>query len=107
MLLFLSKLYDNLQVPNDCTMCFQLRHSGLNNRYMSATSSRSLFRPYGPARENTIDTQIVTTTNSIITDISELVFNLLSPVFVLFDFFKIERKIHDEIVNNFVNGKVT
>ena len=107
MLLFLSKLYGNLSVPKDCTMSFKLRHSGLNGRHMSATSNRSLFRPCGPARENSIDTQIVTSLNLINTDISELVFKLLSPVFVLFDFFEIERRIHDEIVNNFVNGKVT
>jgi hypothetical protein len=106
MLLFLSKLYGKLSVPKDCTMSFQLWHSGLNGRYISATSSRSLLRPHGPARENSIDTQIVTTLNSINTGISELVFILLSPVFVLFDFFEIERRIHDEIVNNFVNGKI-
>ena len=107
MLLFLSKLYGNLGVAKDCTITFKIQHSGLKGRYMSATSDRSLWRPPGPAREDLIDTQIVTTLNSINDDISELVFKLLSPVFVLFDFFEIERGIHDEIVHNFVNGKVT
>ena len=107
MLLFLSKLYGNLSVAKDCTITFKLRHSGLKGRYMSAIRNHSLLRPPGPAREDLIDTQIVTTLNSINADITELVFKLLSPVFVLFDFFEIERRIHDEIVHNFVNGKVT
>ena len=40
-------------------------------------------------------------------NVSTLIAELLSPVFSLFDFFKIEQKIYDDIVQNFKEGRVT
>jgi len=36
-----------------------------------------------------------------------LVTKLLSPVFMLFDFFELEQEIYDDIVEKFKAGKVT
>jgi hypothetical protein len=56
MLLYLSKLYQKLDVSSKVTIRFTLRHIGLNGRYLSP----SLIRPRGPAKENEVESTITT-----------------------------------------------
>ena len=107
MLMFLSRLYRKINVPLENTMSFSLRHAGLNGRYLSSIGSRELFRTYGPSRENDIDTAITIVLSSLDDSITSLVTKLLSPVFMLFDFFELEQEIYDDIVEKFKAGKVT
>ena len=106
-LMFLSRLYRKINVPLENTMSFSLRHAGLNGRYLSSIGSRELFRTYGPSRENDIDTAITIVLSSLDDSITSLVTKLLSPVFMLFDFFELEQEIYDDIVEKFKAGKVT
>ena len=107
MLMFLSRLYRKIDVSLDSFFTFNLRHAGLDGRYLSSTGTRDLFRPYGPSRENDIETEITVALSNLDESISSLVSELLSPVFTVFDFFEIEQKIFDDIVDKFKAGKVT
>jgi len=107
MLMFLSRLYRKIDVPLENTVSFSLRHAGLNGRYLSSIGRRELFRTYGPSRENDIETTISIVLSSLDDSIASLVSELLTPVFMLFDFFELEQKIYDDIVEKFKAGKVT
>jgi hypothetical protein len=107
MLLFLSRLFKKLDFSPDTIMSFSLVHSGLKGRYMSDTGTRHLFHDFGPCEENAIKTNINTNLEAIEPSISLLVSELLSPVFILFDFFNIDQQIYDDIVLKFIAGQVT
>ncbi|MHC4267543.1 MAG: hypothetical protein ACYSTS_03670 [Planctomycetota bacterium] len=104
-LMFLSNLYKNLGVQEESCLSLKLKHSGLSGRFLSATESRSLFRPFGPSVENEIETNIKVVLSDINKTLPALVRDLLSPVFMLFNFFEIGDKIYDEIVDDFKKGK--
>jgi hypothetical protein len=57
--------------------------------------------------ENEITTSTNVKLSSLGGSISKLVSKQLTPVFMLFDFFELEQKIFDDIVDKFKNGKVT
>ncbi len=107
MLMFLSRLYRNINVPMENTISFSLRHAGLNSRYLSSIGNRELFETYGPSKENDIETDITIDLSSLDDSISSLVQGLLKPVFMLFDFFELEQEIYNDIVEKFKAGKVT
>ncbi len=107
MLMFLSKLYRKLDVPLEKTLSFSLRHTGLDGRYLSSIGSRQIFRKYGPCREDEIEATITTSLSELDESIASLVSKLLSPVFMLFDFFELQQKIYDDIVDKFKAGQVT
>ena len=107
MLMFLSRVYKKLGVPLNNTMSFRLHHAGLNGRYLSSLGSRELSDTYGPCRENDIERGITIVLSSLDNSIASLVTELLSPVFMLFDFFELNPKIYDDIVENFKVGRVT
>ena len=107
MLMFLSKLYRKLDVPLEKTLSFSLRHTGLDGRYLSSIGSRQIFRKYGPCREDEIEAAITTSLSELDESIASLVSKLLSPVFMLFDFFELQQKIYDDIVDKFKAGRAT
>ena len=107
MLMYLFRLYKNLEVPEESTVTFSLRHTGLYGRYLSATSSHPRFRKYGPATENNIESQIVVGLQGLEEATSQHVSELLSPAFILFDFFELPQNTYNEIVEGFKRGRLT
>ena len=104
--LFAVRLYTGLKVQPDTRVLFGFRHGGLNGRNMSATSSRRLGIG-GKAIENEVYTEVETTIEKIEPDLVNLVEKVTAPLFVIFDFFQLNRSVLEEIVNNFVDGRVT
>ena len=88
-------------------MSFSLRHNGLENRFLSSVGNRTMFRKYGPSAENEIATEIKSKLSFLYENVATLVSELLSPVFLLFDFFEIDQGIFDDIVQNFKETRVT
>ncbi len=107
MLMFLSRLYNQLGADINAKIFFGLNHYGLKNRYISATGGRITRGPYGPVIQNEIFSKIEVNLDSLDQSISSLVSELLSPVFSLFDFFELPQNIYDEIVESFKRGRVT
>lgn len=104
--LFAVRLYTGLKVQPDTRVLFGFRHGGLNGRNMSATSSRSLGIG-GKAIEDEVYTEVATTIEKIEPDLVNLVEKVTAPLFVIFDFFQLNRSVLEEVVNNFVDGRVT
>ena len=107
MLMFLSRLYKHLGIPEQSKVSFSISHNGLEGRHLSATSNRMMFHTYGPSKENTVNSEIIVDLASLDESISTLVSDLLSPLFVIFDFFELEQKMYEEIVESFKAGRVT
>lgn len=105
-LLYSVRLYTNLNVPPDSRLLIGLRHGGLKDRKISATPNRRL-GIHGKAIEDEVYTEVDTAIEKIEPDLVDLVERFTTPLFVVFDFFQISKAILAEIVNNFVDGKVT
>ncbi len=107
MILYLIGLYRNLGVSEKSTLTFQLRHAGLQGRHISATSTRNLFGSYGPSTESEVESEIVAGLATLEDSVSQRVSELLNPVFIVFDFFKVGQDIYEEIVEEFKKGRLT
>ena len=105
-LLYAVRLYTSLNVQPDSRLLMGFRHGGLKGRNISATSSRRL-GIHGKAIEDEVYTEFETVIEKIEPDLVDLVQKITAPLFMVFDFFQIHKSILEEIVNNFVDGKVT
>jgi cellulose biosynthesis protein BcsQ len=99
-ILYCSRVYQRLGVPGETPVRFASRWEGLKGRKLIAmTPTRSL-----QARETTEDSVTSSTVvplAQIRSRIVSLVSELLSPVFMVFDFLQFSDQIFDEIVRNF------
>jgi len=103
--LYASRLYNGLNVFPDTQILIGIKHGGLKGRYISSSVGGYLSH-HDQSREDEIDTEITTTLAGLETDLVELVNKITQPLFVVFDFFKIEKNGLEKIVNSFVEGKV-
>ncbi len=106
LLLFLTRLYLRLDVSGSALVEITLRHAGLNGRTISAVGSRRLTHG-GSSAEDEITTTLACNVAALDAELPENVKALIGPVFVLFDFFEIGDTVLDDIVEKFVDGKVT
>jgi len=67
-----------------------------------------MMAPMLPAKvDETEPIEVATPIGDIESDVVELVKRVAAPLFILFDFFKLSHEVYEEIVRNFVAGKVT
>lgn len=104
--LYCARMYAKLGADPTHEISIQTTYGGLRGRTIDAVGSWRLIRPYQPCAENEVTANTTTTLEKIEVDLASLVKELLAPVFVLFDFFSIDDNIYEEIVNDFVNGRV-
>jgi hypothetical protein len=107
-LLYAVRLYTGYKVPSDTKIIIGIRHGGLKDRILTASETRSLtiFDKY-ICEENEVYEEVETRIDEIEDDLVRLVKRFVEPLFIIFDYFKVEDRIIEEIVNNFVEGKVT
>lgn len=106
--MYLRNLYSKFHLDINANLEITIKHSGLKDRVLSpASSHRMLFREY-KTNTNEIPITILTTLKDMNKDIIvvDLVENITKPLFEQFEFFKLERKILEEIVMNYLRGKV-
>jgi hypothetical protein len=104
--LYSIRLYSYLNVPSDSHVLIGVRHGGLKNR-MLGCSGRGFFTYERKCIEDDIYTEVDTTFEKIESDLVDLVEKITDPLFVLFDFFKLDRSNLADIVNKFVEGKLS
>ncbi len=106
-LLYSIRLYSGFKVPSDARILIGIRHGGLKDRILGASSpNRYLHQDY-KSTEDEVYTEVATTLEKIESDLVDLVQKFTQPLFVLFDFFKISREVQEDIVNKYVAGRVT
>lgn len=105
-LLYSVRLYSGFKVPSDSRIVIRIRHGGLKDRILSAVRGRDL--PYDrKSAEDEVYTEVETTFEKIESDLPDLIQRFTQPLFVIFDFFEVHRKLLEHTVDNFVAGRVT
>lgn len=106
-LLYCARLYSRLGVDPSSKIQFSLRFTGLKDRVATIISPyrTGLFQDYR-CTENEAGGEVSTSLQDIEANIVSLVKQLLSPVFILFDFLELSDSIYEDIVNKFIQGKV-
>lgn len=104
-LLYSVRLYSGFKVPPDSRILIGIRHGGLKDRVLSAVGRRDLFPR--KSKEDEVYTEVETTFEKIESDLVDLVQRFTQPLFVIFDFFELKRTVLEDIVNNYVEGRVT
>ncbi|MCX5817524.1 MAG: hypothetical protein NTX75_15000 [Proteobacteria bacterium] len=104
-LLYCARLYARLGVDPSSKVQFSLRFTGLKDRILTTTRGENPF-PDHRCIEDEIVSEVSTSLQEIEAKTVALIKQLLSPVFILFDFFELSDSVYDDLVNKFVQGKM-
>lgn len=103
---YIKNLYTYFGVPSNAEIEVIIKHSGLKGRTLSSSSpNRPLFGNYQTSTDE-IPTKTKTTLDEIETNIVDIVEQFTKPLFEQFNFFELDRKVLEEIVVNYLNGKI-
>lgn len=107
-LLYSARLYSNLGVSEDSRVLIEIRHGGLKDCVLSAAGTHRFLFPFHErkSREDKVYTEVDTTFEKIESNLVDLVQEFTRPLLVIFDFFEVERNVLEDIVNNYVAGRV-
>lgn len=105
-ILFCSNLYHTLGVAAEARVSIKVTHRGLKGRALT-TASRNRHVFPSTATEDVSETQIVDSIAQLRPRVVEHVMQVTEPMFMLFDFKKFEGRVYEEIVANFVAGRVS
>jgi len=108
-LLHCAGLYKALGVEPNAHVEMTVRYGGLRGRILTdASPSRRNFPRYRNLHEDEVSVPPITfALGAAEMEIVDLVKKLCEPLFVIFDFAIFGDDIYEQIVTNFVNGKVT
>jgi len=104
--LYLARLYNQLKVDTATPVHIVIEHSDLNGRTLKAAGNRLMLAN----RVGTVEgarTELDTTVGELESKLMDHVETVAKELFVGFDYFSLERKIIEDIVTNFVNGKIS
>jgi hypothetical protein len=107
LLLFLSRLYSRLEVPDDTRIRISVTYTGLKDRQLRAANPARLMHDGRTTSEDSLTSSVECSVAELQSKLEEQVRGLLEPLFMLFDFFELSDQVWQEIVDNFVAGKVT
>ena len=107
-LLYLDRLYTGLKVPSNAHVAIGIEHGGLKDRVlMRAAIGPTLTWKSYISKEDIVSTEIETTFDELRSNLVGNVEKFTQPLFVVFDFFDLDRKVLKQMVDDFVAGRVT
>jgi hypothetical protein len=105
--MYLRNLYSNLGVDAKKEFEITIKHGGIKGRKLGTLSqTRLMFHTYTLGVDE-VTTTITTSVDEFQDNPTDVVAKITNPLFESFDFFKLERKILEQIVTDYMNGKVT
>ncbi len=104
-LLYLSRLYYDLKIDPQTPVKVKITHYGLESRTLVAAGNRHMFLNRKSSTDM-VETEVETTVEQLGSRIIDNVEKFTTPLFVQFDYFQLEKQTLEEIVNNFVSGKI-
>lgn len=105
-LLYAVRLYSGLGITPNSRIIIGIKHSGLRNRVLASANPLRDWRVEHKSSENEVYNEIDTTLEQIESNLVENVEKFTEELFTIFDYFKIDKSVLEEIVNNFVEGKI-
>lgn len=106
-LLYAVRLYSELRVPLESDVHIKITHGGLKGLILASASPRRRLLDGRKCVEDKISAEIHVPLFQIEKDLVDLVDNYTSQLFAQFDFFELGKEVLTEIVNNFVEGKIS
>lgn len=104
-LMYTSNIYSFFKLNSTVPLLIGIRHGGLKERILTAIDKRYLHRNY-KAVEDSIYNEVQTNLQEIEDDLTGVVLKFAQPLFVVFDFFHVDRNSIEPIVEKFKKGKV-
>lgn len=104
-LLYSVRLYSQFGAPLDSRISIGIRHGGLKGRVLSNPGGRD-FYANRKSSEDEVYNEVETTSEKIERDLVDLVQEFTQPLFILFDFFEVNKKALEDIVNNYMMGRI-
>lgn len=105
-LLYSVRLYSGLNILPASSILIGIRHGGLKGRFISSVGNRTLSNNH-ESNEDEAYTEVETTFEKIESDLVNEVQKFTQPLFIIFNFFELDRKVLADIVNSYVAGKAT
>jgi len=108
-LLHTARLYSGFNIPTDAHYLVGIRHGGLKGRVLLTSSPQRRPPPLGRniSAEDEVYTEVETSIEQTESKLVEIVEQFTQPLFVMFNFYEVQRAELEDIVNKFVAGKVT
>jgi hypothetical protein len=108
-LMYAFNLYSKLGLNDDEKIIIQIKHSGLKGLIMGAVGGRDFgFGEFKNNSENEVSSEkIETTIKDLDEKTADLVERFVKPLFESFNWLIIEKKVIDDIVLNYKQGRVT
>lgn len=105
-LLYCGRLYAALEQDRQRVVTVTVRHVGLKGRRLSSANANRSINSRDISHENESAVSFSVRLEQLEADLVPLVKSIVAPMLALFDFFELNDQIYEEIVNNFVAGKV-
>lgn len=106
LLMYALRLYDRLGVDRSTGFEVELRYGGLSGRVLRGAASRPLIRVRECA-EDDIETSFKGTLQEVEGNLAEVVKELTEPMLALFEFFELSDSVYQEVVEAYVEGRIT
>lgn len=100
-LLYCSRVYRRLGVRDETPIQFTARWAGLKGRELRAAEATRFLHPRGTIEDEVVQT-VELPLSRIRADLVGVVKELLGPLFIVFDFFKLSDQNYQQIVDRFV-----
>ncbi len=105
-ILYCARLYNLLGIDPTVHVNIAIRHGGLKGRVLTAIGGRRVF-DWGKCSEDEAEFEVHSSISGLESNLVDLVKQITSPLFVLFDFTEFNDSIYQDIVDKFVAGRVT
>jgi hypothetical protein len=105
-LLYAARLYTGLKLPPDAPIQIKIMHAGLNGRKLGNANPRRPLLTSSQSSESSVTTEITTSIQNIESDLVDLVEKFTKELFIVFDFFELNKGVLEDIVNKFVEGEL-
>ncbi len=107
LLLYALRLYDRLGIDPSTGFVLDLRYGGLDGRVLRASSRNRIMPGSYTCAEDQITTSYKGSLQEVEGSLTEVVKQLTAPMLALFDFFELDDSIYQQIVEAYVDGRVT
>ena len=106
-LLYAVRLYSGFKVSPNSRIVVGIRHGGLKGRALTASSPERDVRERRDSTEDEVYSEIDTTIEKLESNLVDNVEAFTKPLFILFDYFQLDRSVLEDVVNKFVQGRVS
>ncbi|MDQ3673251.1 MAG: toll/interleukin-1 receptor domain-containing protein [Gemmatimonadota bacterium] len=105
-IMFAARFYRRLGLPDETRVSLRISHLGLKGRELGSSSPARDIDPVITA-EDMSQTEFIEHVGSLEPELSRHVQQVLSPLFMLFNFTEFGTEVYDDIVSRFVRGDVS